>query len=124
MSRKRHHPHKGGTTPTTEPKDRPGVVQFSVSEVVQFSMSLDKVLAAQQTPDSPSWFQGTADAVRQYRELIEAWDVDQLLILSGDQLYRMDYQAFIEAHRASGAALTVAALPVDAATAEGFGLMR
>lgn len=83
-----------------------------------------EVLAAQQTPDSPSWFQGTADAVRQYRELFEAWDVDQLLILSGDQLYRMDYAAFIGAHRASGAALTVAALPVDGPTAEGFGLMR
>jgi hypothetical protein len=41
MSSKRHHPHQGGTTPTTEPKDRPGVVQFSVPEVVQFSMSLD-----------------------------------------------------------------------------------
>jgi hypothetical protein len=41
MSSRRHHSHKGGTTPTTEPKDRPGVVQFSVSEVVQFSMSLD-----------------------------------------------------------------------------------
>ncbi len=89
-----------------------------------FSGGFVEVLAAQQTPDSPSWFQGTADAVRQYRELIEAWDVDQLLVLSGDQLYRMDYQAFIEAHRSSGAALTVAALPVDAATAEGFGLMR
>ena len=89
-----------------------------------FNGGFVEVLAAQQTPDSPSWFQGTADAVRQYRELIEAWDVDQLLILSGDQLYRMDYQAFIEAHRVSGAALTVAALPVDAATAEGFGLMR
>ena len=89
-----------------------------------FSGGFVEVLAAQQTPDSPSWFQGTADAVRQYRELIEAWDVDQLLILSGDQLYRMDYQAFIKAHRASGAGLTVAALPVDAETAEGFGLMR
>jgi hypothetical protein len=42
MSSKRHHPHQGGTIPTTEPKDRPGVVQFSVSEVAQFSMSLDK----------------------------------------------------------------------------------
>jgi len=83
-----------------------------------------EVLAAQQTPDSPSWFQGTADAVRQYRELFEAWDVDQVLILSGDQLYRMDYAAFITAHRASGAALTVAALPVDPQAAEGFGLMR
>ncbi|MFN9694093.1 MAG: glucose-1-phosphate adenylyltransferase [Synechococcaceae cyanobacterium] len=83
-----------------------------------------EVLAAQQTPESPSWFEGTADAVRQYRELFESWDVDQLLILSGDQLYRMDYGAFVEAHRASGAALTVAALPVDAPTAQGFGLMR
>ncbi|MFZ9951289.1 MAG: glucose-1-phosphate adenylyltransferase [Vulcanococcus sp.] len=89
-----------------------------------FNGGFVEVLAAQQTPDSPSWFQGTADAVRQYRELIEAWDVDQVLILSGDQLYRMDYQALVEQHRRSGAAVTVAALPVDAATAEGFGLMR
>lgn len=50
--------------------------------------------------------------------------MDQVLILSGDQLYRMDYAAFVAAHRASGAALTVAALPVDGAAAEGFGLMR
>jgi glucose-1-phosphate adenylyltransferase len=83
-----------------------------------------EVLAAQQTPDSPSWFAGTADAVRQYRELFSAWDVDQVLILSGDQLYRMDYAGFVAAHRASGAALTVAALPVDSQAAKGFGLMR
>jgi glucose-1-phosphate adenylyltransferase len=89
-----------------------------------YSGGFVEVLAAQQTPESPSWFEGTADAVRQYRELFEAWDVDQLLILSGDQLYRMDYGVLIEAHRASGAALTVAALPVDATMAEGFGLMR
>ena len=48
MSSKRHRPHKGGTTPTTESKDRPGVVQFSVSEVAQFSMSLDKGLNSYQ----------------------------------------------------------------------------
>jgi glucose-1-phosphate adenylyltransferase len=89
-----------------------------------FSSGFVEVLAAQQTPDSPSWFEGTADAVRQYLELFEAWDVDQVLILSGDQLYRMDYAAFVAAHRASGAAVTVAALPVDSAAAEGFGLMR
>ncbi|MFM9089162.1 MAG: sugar phosphate nucleotidyltransferase, partial [Cyanobium sp.] len=76
-----------------------------------------EVLAAQQTPTSPSWFEGTADAVRQNQELFEGWDVDQVLILSGDQLYRMDYAAFVAAHRASGAALTVAALPVDAKAA-------
>ncbi|MFN7630458.1 MAG: glucose-1-phosphate adenylyltransferase [Cyanobacteriota bacterium] len=83
-----------------------------------------EVLAAQQTPDSPSWFEGTADAVRQNKELFESWDVDQVLILSGDQLYRMDYGAFVAAHRARGAALTVAALPVDPQAALGFGLMR
>ncbi|MBD2551274.1 glucose-1-phosphate adenylyltransferase [Microcystis elabens FACHB-917] len=88
-----------------------------------FSSGFVEVLAAQQTPDSPSWFKGTADAVRQYRELFEDWDVDQVLILSGDQLYRMDYAAFVAAHRASGAALTVAALPVDSSAAESFGLM-
>jgi len=89
-----------------------------------FSGGFVEVLAAQQTPESPSWFQGTADAVRQNQELFESWDVDQILILSGDQLYRMDYAAFVTAHRASGAALTVAALPVDAQAAQGFGLMR
>ncbi|MFM8604289.1 MAG: glucose-1-phosphate adenylyltransferase [Cyanobium sp.] len=83
-----------------------------------------EVLAAQQTPTSPSWFQGTADAVRQNQELFESCDVDQVLILSGDQLYRMDYAAFVAAHRNSGAALTVAALPVNAKAAQGFGLMR
>lgn len=67
-----------------------------------FRTGFVEVLAAQQTPDSPSWFRGTADAVRQYRALFEAWDVDQVLILSGDQLYRMDYAAFVAAHRARG----------------------
>ena len=83
-----------------------------------------EVLAAQQTPDSPTWFEGTADAVRKYQWLFQEWDVDEYLILSGDQLYRMDYSQFVEHHRQSGADLTVAALPVDAKQAEAFGLMR
>ena len=83
-----------------------------------------EVLAAQQTPESPSWFEGTADAVRKYKWLFHEWDVDEYLILSGDQLYRMDYSLFVEHHRKSGADLTVAALPVDAEQAEAFGLMR
>ncbi len=89
-----------------------------------FSGGFVEVLAAQQTPTSPSWFEGTADAVRQNQDLFESWDVDQVLILSGDQLYRMDYAAFVAAHCASGAALTVAALPVDRQAASSFGLMR
>ena len=89
-----------------------------------FGQGFAEVLAAQQTPESPSWFEGTADAVRKYQWLFQEWDVDEYLILSGDQLYRMDYSLFINHHRSTGADLTVAALPVDAKQAEAFGLMR
>ncbi len=89
-----------------------------------FGQGFVEVLAAQQTPDSPSWFEGTADAVRKYQWLFQEWDVDEYLILSGDQLYRMDYSLFVQHHRSTGADLTVAALPVDGEQAEGFGLMR
>ncbi len=89
-----------------------------------FAQGFVEVLAAQQTPDSPSWFEGTADAVRKYQWIFQEWDVDEYLILSGDQLYRMDYSLFVDHHRSTGADLTVAALPVDQAQAEGFGLMR
>ncbi len=88
-----------------------------------FGQGFVEVLAAQQTPESPSWFEGTADAVRKYQWLFQEWDVDEYLILSGDQLYRMDYSLFVDQHRSSGADLTVAALPVDADQAQGFGLM-
>ncbi|MCP9847570.1 glucose-1-phosphate adenylyltransferase [Synechococcus sp. Lug-A] len=89
-----------------------------------FGQGFVEVLAAQQTPDSPSWFEGTADAVRKYQWLFHEWDVDHYLILSGDQLYRMDYSSFVRHHIDTGSDLSVAALPVDAAQAEGFGLMR
>ena len=89
-----------------------------------FGQGFVEVLAAQQTTDSPSWFEGTADAVRKYQSLFHEWDVDHYLILSGDQLYRMDYGRFVQHHIDTGAQLTVGALPVDAAQAEGFGLMR
>jgi glucose-1-phosphate adenylyltransferase len=89
-----------------------------------FGQGFVEVLAAQQTPDSPSWFEGTADAVRKYKWLFQEWDVDHYVILSGDQLYRMDYAKFVHHHIATGANLTVGALPVDPVQAEGFGLMR
>ena len=89
-----------------------------------FGQGFVEVLAAQQTPESPSWFEGTADAVRKYQGLFHEWDVDHYLILSGDQLYRMDYSRFVQHHIDTGAQLTVGALPVDPAQAEGFGLMR
>jgi glucose-1-phosphate adenylyltransferase len=89
-----------------------------------FGQGFVEVLAAQQTPESPSWFEGTADAVRKYQWLFQEWDVDHYLILSGDQLYRMDYSTFVEHHISSGADVSIGALPVDAAQAEGFGLMH
>ena len=89
-----------------------------------FGQGFVEVLAAQQTPESPSWFEGTADAVRKYQWLFQEWDVDHYLILSGDQLYRMDYSLFVDHHIKTGADVSIGALPVDAAQAEGFGLMH
>ena len=86
-----------------------------------------EVLAAQQSPTNPNWFQGTADAVRQYMWLFEeamASGMEDFLILSGDHLYRMDYADFVAAHRAADAAITVAALPCAEKQAQAFGLMK
>ncbi len=89
-----------------------------------FSPGFVEVLAAQQTQESPNWFEGTADAVRKYRWLFAEWDVDQYLILSGDHLYRMNYADFIERHRESKADLTLSVLPVAESQATEFGLMK
>src|SRR5207253_7672847 len=89
-----------------------------------FSQGFVEVLAAQQTPDSPSWFEGTADAVRQYLGVLAEWDVDQYLILSGDHLYRMNYAHFIQCHRATKADITLSVVPVDGPRASDFGLMK
>ncbi|RCV30754.1 hypothetical protein SETIT_6G120500v2 [Setaria italica] len=83
-----------------------------------------EVLAAQQSPDNPNWFQGTADAVRQYLWLFEEHNVMEFIILAGDHLYRMDYEKFIQAHRETDADITVAALPMDEKRATAFGLMK
>jgi len=86
-----------------------------------------EVLAASQSPVNKEWFQGTADAVRQYMWLFEEAmreGVEDFLILSGDHLYRMDYRDFVRAHRESKAAITIAALPCDEKRASSFGLMK
>ncbi|CAI5478511.1 unnamed protein product [Closterium sp. Yama58-4] len=83
-----------------------------------------EVLAAQQSPENPNWFQGTADAVRQYLWQLEEQNVQEYLILAGDHLYRMDYQRFIKCHRENDADITIAALPMDEKRAEAFGLMK
>jgi len=89
-----------------------------------FSQGFVEVLAAQQTPESPSWFEGTADAVRKYLWLFAEWDVDQYLILSGDHLYRMNYADFIARHRETKADITIGVVPMDEARASDFGLMK
>lgn len=71
-----------------------------------------------------NWFQGTADAVRQYLWLFEEHNVLEFLVLAGDHLYRMDYEKFIQAHRETDADITVAALPMDEKRATAFGLMK
>jgi glucose-1-phosphate adenylyltransferase len=90
----------------------------------QFSNGFVEILAAEQTPESPQWFQGTADAVRQVLPHIRDWGIDTLLILSGDHLYRMDYRQFIERHFESDADVTVSVTPCDEAAASDFGLLK
>lgn len=90
-----------------------------------FTDGFAEVLAAQQTSvTNPQWFQGTADAVRQYMWLMEEWDVEHLLILSGDHLYRMDYRDFVQRHIDTNADITLSVLPVDEKRASAFGLMK
>ena len=89
-----------------------------------FSPGFVEVLAAQQTPESPNWFEGTADAVRKYLWLFAEWDVDQYLILSGDHLYRMNYADFIHRHRETKAEITISVVPMDEDRASDFGLMK
>ncbi|OKH22583.1 glucose-1-phosphate adenylyltransferase [Hydrococcus rivularis NIES-593] len=89
-----------------------------------FSEGFVEVLAAQQTAENPRWFQGTADAVRQYIWLMKEWDVDEYLILSGDHLYRMDYSLFIQRHRETNADITLSVVPIGEKTASSFGLMK
>ncbi|MDT7540620.1 MAG: glucose-phosphate adenylyltransferase [Acidobacteriota bacterium] len=90
----------------------------------RFSDGFVEILAAEQTPDSPQWFQGTADAVRQVLPHIRDWRIDTLLILSGDHLYRMDYRKFLARHFESKADVTVSVIPFVREAAEEFGLLK
>jgi glucose-1-phosphate adenylyltransferase len=90
----------------------------------QFSNGFVEVMAAEQTPESPQWFQGTADAVRQVLPHLRDWGIDTLLILSGDHLYRMDYRQFLERHFETDADVTVSVTPCDEAAAMDFGLLK
>jgi glucose-1-phosphate adenylyltransferase len=90
----------------------------------QFSAGFVEILAAQQTFNNTSWYEGTADAVRKNLVHFMNHDFEYLLILSGDQLYRMDLQEVIEQHREAGAEITVATIPVKAAETPALGIMQ
>ncbi len=90
----------------------------------QFTRGFVEVLAAQQTPDGERWYQGTADAVRQNLRYFLEGDHEYYLILSGDQLYRMDFRKVMSQHLSSGADLTIATLPVNARDATALGIMK
>ena len=87
-----------------------------------FSDGFVEVLAAEQTPESLDWFQGTADAVRQAARHFTGYDAEHYLILAGDHLYRMDFGELIESHIESGADITIAAQPVSPADATEMGI--
>jgi glucose-1-phosphate adenylyltransferase len=89
-----------------------------------FSRGWVQILAAEQTPLSREWYQGTADAIRKQLAEIRALDPHDCLILSGDHLYRMDYRAFLDAHRAAQADITLAVLPVSRSDAPRFGVVQ
>lgn len=89
-----------------------------------FSSGFVDILAAEQTPESMGWFQGTADAVRQSLKHIQNNDFEYVLILSGDQLYQMDFREMFENHVAKGADISIATIPVAEREAPEFGILK
>lgn len=90
-----------------------------------FSGGFVEILAAQQTmTEGTDWYQGTADAVRKNLRYLTQEDIDYVVILSGDQLYRMDFAEMLKTHQESGADVTIAAKPVDDAEASALGIMQ
>ena len=93
--------------------------QFSM-----FSKGFVDIVAAEQTPDNSGWFQGTADAVRQSLRHMVSYDAEYVLILSGDQLYQMDFEEMIDNHKNNGADISIATIPVGDREAPEFGILK
>lgn len=89
-----------------------------------FSKAFVDILAAEQTPGNTGWYQGTADAVRQSLHHLKQHDFEYVLILSGDQLYQMDFDLMIENHEKHKADITIATIPVNAKDGTGFGILK
>src|SRR6476620_6167322 len=102
--------------PLTHMRSKPAVPLGGISD------GFVEVLAAEQTPESSNWFQGTADAVRQAARHFVGYDADYFLILAGDHLYRMDFCELIESQIQGGADITIAAQPVSRGDATEMGI--
>jgi len=89
-----------------------------------FDNGFVEILAAEQTIDGDNWYQGTADAVRCIRRYLESYHYDYILVLSGDQLYQMDFQELIRDHIKNKADVTLATIPVNAKDATSFGILK
>lgn len=89
-----------------------------------FSEAFVDILAAEQTPTNVGWYQGTADAVRQCLHHLAVHDFDYVLILSGDQLYQMDFGDMVAKHIAANAEISIASIPVHANDVPGFGILK
>src|SRR4026207_1034886 len=89
-----------------------------------FSSAFVDILAAEQTPDNPTWFQGTADAGRQGLRHIAPFESEYVLILSGDQLYQMDFQEMLDNHKKLNADISIATIPVGDREAPEFGILK
>lgn len=89
-----------------------------------FDKGFVDILAAEQNMDGDRWYQGTADAVRKIRRYLEVHDYDYILILSGDQLYQMNFQKLIDFHIQNSAKITLATIPVSAKDATSFGILK
>jgi len=89
-----------------------------------FSSAFVDILAAEQTPDNPTWYQGTADAVRQSLRHIAPFESEYVLILSGDQLYQMDFQEMLDNHKKINADISIATIPVGDREAPEFGILK
>ncbi|MDF2851477.1 MAG: glucose-phosphate adenylyltransferase [Sphingobacterium multivorum] len=89
-----------------------------------FSKGFVDILAAEQTNEGDRWFEGTADAVRRTQKHLLNVDYDYILVLSGDQLYQMDYSKLIDFHVENGGDVTIATIPVNGKDATGFGILK